>query len=177
MSARNHLSMQPNAAIPVAQRLRMTLDLESRISLDEVYSRTSCNEQRDTLESLSSCFLEDVTDRLKDNRSEGDDKHNVIVKARLEVYQKLRSKVDRGILCRHMQSVLEGPEQFYQFRKAFAGQVCFMFGYSLELSHVNDIRSTPSIHPPLIAVGSKFSIAIRFFNRREDSAAVCDNTV
>ena len=125
MSARNHLSMQPNAAIPVAQRLRMTLDLDSRISLDEVYARSCYSEKLDTLESVASHFLDKVTGRLKDGLPQGDKKHSVIVKTRLEVYQDIRSnKVDRGVLCKHMQSVLEGPEQFFQFRRSFAGQVC-----------------------------------------------------
>jgi hypothetical protein len=40
MCARNHISTQPSDAIPVAQRLRMTFDVDSRIALDEVFGRS-----------------------------------------------------------------------------------------------------------------------------------------
>jgi transformation/transcription domain-associated protein len=124
-SARNHLSVQPNAAIPVAQRLRLTLDVESRISLDEVFTR-SCDVGKVTHDRIATYFLEEVTRRLKEKHSdvEGAAFEEKIVETRLEVYHHIcKTKVDNDILLRHMQSVLDGPEPLFQFRRAFASQL------------------------------------------------------
>jgi transformation/transcription domain-associated protein len=125
-SARNYLSVQPNAAIPVAQRLRMTLDVDSRISLDEVFRR-SYEVSGKEYECIPTHFFEETTRLLKDKvteESSEEDKKAVELSTRLEVYRNIcETKVDKGILLRHMHSVLDGPEPLFQFRRAFAGQL------------------------------------------------------
>jgi transformation/transcription domain-associated protein len=126
MTARNHLSIQPNAAIPVAQRLRMTLDVDSRISLEEVY-RKSFESSKNKYDCIPTYFLGEITRRLKEKysaESTEEEKTAAEMSTRLEVYEKIcEEKVDNSIFLRHIQSILDGPEPLFQFRRAFAGQL------------------------------------------------------
>ena len=128
MSARNHLSVQPSAAIPVAQRLRMTLDVDSRIALDEVFRNSQqLMPMNADMESMPAHFLEEMKQRLDGSVSQGtsqEEKAEIEKKIRLEVYQNIcSSKVDSRLLLRHMQGTLSSPERFFHFRRSFAGQL------------------------------------------------------
>lgn len=125
LSARNYLSVQPTAAIPVAQRLRMTPDPESRLSLDDVFRR-SCDDVMDKSKSAkpaATFFVEEITKQLKEvvspDASE-EEKASVEKGVRLKVYREVcESMVDNRILLRYLQNAQNGPEAFFLFRRAF----------------------------------------------------------
>lgn len=123
VSARNYLSMQPTAAIPVAQRLRMTPDPESRLALDEVFRR-SCDANKSDVKPAATFFLEEITKKLKEIVSPDateEEKGKTEKEVRLEVYREIcETMVDNRILLRYLQNALESPEAFFLFRRAFA---------------------------------------------------------
>ena len=126
VAAKNYLSIQPSAAIPVAQRLRMTLDVESRIALDDVW-RVS-NESNDTNgREIPAHFLGEVAKRMSNmDISDGadGDKNDKERAVRLDVYKGIASKkVDNRLLLRYVQSVMNGPESLFHFRRAFSSQL------------------------------------------------------
>lgn len=124
--ARNHLSVQPSAAIPVAQRLRMTLDTESRVSLDDVLSLRN-NVTENALATIPDLFLKEVDKKMtskttKDTSQEERERIERVI--RHEVYNDIRTtKVDSRIFLRFIQRKLDGPENLFHFRRAFAGQL------------------------------------------------------
>ncbi len=126
ISARNHLSMQPSAAIPVAQRLRMTLDTESRVALDDVL-RSSNNAHDNSLSSIPDYFLKKVDEELSNKTTKDttqEERERIEKSIRHAVYSDIRqSKVDPLVFLRFVRSKLDGPENLFQFRRAFAGQL------------------------------------------------------
>jgi transformation/transcription domain-associated protein len=125
VAAKNHLSIQPSVAIPVAQRLRMTLDVDSRIALDDVWR--VCSESNKTKGNLiPSLFLDEVAQKMnKVGPSASDDERNKKERAvRLEVYNDIcKNRVDSRSLLRYVQTALDGPESLFCFRRAFSGQL------------------------------------------------------
>jgi transformation/transcription domain-associated protein len=127
MSARNNLSIQPNPAIPVAQRLRMTLDVDTRLSLDEVVKNASAQASLIPYGKIPAHFLEEITTHMKDkiNGSTSDEDKKVIEKnARLAVYQEVCEKHSKkSLLLDQVRAALDGPESMFQFRRAFSAQL------------------------------------------------------
>jgi transformation/transcription domain-associated protein len=126
VSARNNLSIQPSAAIPVAQRLRMTLDTESRVALDDVF-RSSQNSSEKKLEEIPEFFLKEVEEKLRSQTTQETtqgEREKLEKLIRQEVFTDIcKSKVDPQVFLRFVQSNLDGPENLFQFRRAFAGQL------------------------------------------------------
>jgi transformation/transcription domain-associated protein len=126
VTARNFLSVQPSAAIPVAQRLRMTLDNESRVSLDDVF-RLECDRVGRKFESIPISFLKEVEEKLQSQMTKDtcqEDREKLEKEIRKEIYDEIcESKVDSRILLRFVHRNLGGPENLFQFRRAFAGQL------------------------------------------------------
>jgi transformation/transcription domain-associated protein len=123
VSARHYLSVQPTAAIPVAQRLRMTPDPESRLSLDEVFRR-SCDADKSKAKPAVTYFVEEITKRLKvvvsPDASE-EEKARTEKEVRLKVYREVcETMVDNRMLLRYLQNSQRSPEAFFLFRRAFA---------------------------------------------------------
>jgi len=117
--------MQPTAAIPVAQRLRMTPDPDSRLALDEVWR--NCRDENKEGKSVANFFSKELTEELKKvishDTSEAD-KKKLEMEVRLKVYSKIcDSMADNRILLRYLLQVLDGPEAFYLFRRSFAVQL------------------------------------------------------
>jgi transformation/transcription domain-associated protein len=125
-SARNHLSVQPSAAIPVAQRLRMTLDVDSRIALDDVL-RKHLERKNQKVESIASSFLKQVAQGLKEKVTDemaAEEKKQIEKVVRLSAYhQTCNSKIEGDILLRHIRCAFDGPEPFFHFRRAVTGQL------------------------------------------------------
>lgn len=125
-SARNHLSVQPSAAIPVAQRLRMTLDVDSRIALDDVL-RENLERKNKIVAAIPTAFLEHVSQGFKDRitpEMPPEEKKMMEKAVRLEAYHLIcNSSIESSVLRRHIQAVLDGPESFFHFRRAVAGQL------------------------------------------------------
>lgn len=126
MSARNYLSIQPNAVIPVAQRLCMTLDSDSRVALDDVL-RNHLVGRNEKMETIPETFLKELSkgfgEKLTANTTP-EEKKSMEKAVRLDVYNQIcNSKIGKNVLLHHIQSMLDGPEPFYHFRRAFAGQL------------------------------------------------------
>jgi hypothetical protein len=105
----------------------MTLNVDSRIALDEVFRRSyeATNKQ---LDSIPAFFLKEVTEKVKGQvtqETSQEEREQVEKAVRLEVYRDIcNSKVDSRVFLRHIQAVLNGPEALFQFRRTFAGQPC-----------------------------------------------------
>jgi len=124
ISARNYIHLQPTAAIPVAQRLRMTPDPDSRLALDEVWR--NYREKKKGVISVAKFFSNELTKRLKEVVSQDtpEDKKKAEREIRLQVYNKIcDSMVDNRILLRYLLDMLDGPEAFFLFRRSFAVQL------------------------------------------------------
>jgi len=125
VSARNHIQIQPTAAIPVAQRLRMTPDPDCRLALDEVWRNHK--EEAKNGKSVANFFSKELTKRLKDavsHDASDEDKRRAETKVRFEVYQEIcSSKVEDRVFLRYLLKVFESPESFFLFRRAFAVQL------------------------------------------------------
>jgi hypothetical protein len=126
ISARNHISIQPTAAIPVAQRLRMTPDQQSRLALDDVL-RSSYDSGDDQCKPAAKFFLDEVTRLLKDRvelEASVEDKSQAEKEVRLKVYAEIcDTMVDRRTLLRYLQKTFGTPESFYLFRRSLAVQL------------------------------------------------------
>ena len=119
-SSRQCLSVQPTAVIPVAQRLRMTADANSRVSLDEIYKR-HCLEHGIDPASIVSFYHEELAKASpKEDSTEaaGD-----MEQARIQVFKKVCSKTGSRLLLQHMSSVLNDPEALFHFRRSFSDQL------------------------------------------------------
>eukprot|EP00536_Pseudo-nitzschia_multiseries_P000672 jgi/Psemu1/233891/estExt_Genewise1.C_80142 len=125
ISARNYINLQPTAAIPVAQRLRMTPDPDCRVALDEVW-RTFGHETSDA-KSASHFFSKELKRLLKtaiSHDASEDSKRKAEKEVRLKLYVEIcGSMVDDRILLRYLMKIFNGPEPFFLFRRAFAVQL------------------------------------------------------
>lgn len=123
-SARAHLSVQPHSVIPMAQRLRLVSEPDSRISLDDVY-REHCERRGRDPSELATLFNEETKEAMS-TIAEGDDKEDRQIQRqqKLEVFNRIRnrSRGDSSLLVRHLESSLGGPELMYQLRRTFAQQ-------------------------------------------------------
>lgn len=126
ITARNHLSVQPSVAIPVAQRLRITLDVESRVALDDIL-RTGLDTSGGNLESIPEFFLKEVESKMAAQASQEltQSQRETQEKAiRHDVYRTIcSSQVGSRIFLEYVFKRIQAAENFYQFRRAFAGQL------------------------------------------------------
>jgi transformation/transcription domain-associated protein len=125
VSARHYLSIQPNAAIPVAQRLRMTPDCETRLALDEVYRAVSSRITKPS-DSVTTYFLNEITKRTqeKGSLSSSDEEKTIAEKdVRLEVYREVCNMIQNKIFVQYLQEVLGSPESFFLFRRVLSVQL------------------------------------------------------
>jgi transformation/transcription domain-associated protein len=125
VSARHYLCIQPNAAIPVAQRLRMTPDCDTRLALDEVF-RTASSKNTKPNDSAADYFLNEISKRLKEEISaeSSEEKKTAIEKeVRLDVYREVCNTIKNRILVRYLQEVLDSTESFFLFRRSLSVQL------------------------------------------------------
>lgn len=125
VSAKNHLSMQPTAAIPVAQRLRMTPDFESRFGLDDVI-RKYLGEEVTTYKSFATYFLDEISSRLSlkvPPAASEDEKSNTEKDVRLEVYREVCALVPNRLLGHYLLKIFASPETFFMFRRCLSVQL------------------------------------------------------
>lgn len=125
-TARAHLSIQPNTVIPVAQRLRLLADPETRTSLEEEYELHCAKTDADPC-SLSLNFNEEVRSALSIKsyaELTGDERIKAERAKRLEVFQRVSTQgdLDPSMLTNALLASMDGPEPFFQFRKAFSQQ-------------------------------------------------------
>lgn len=126
-SSRNFISVQPTGVIPIAQRLRITSEDNSRISLDEVFRKWCVNRGED-YEAALRCFHEEFSkgfeeaknSELADDDAKAQAEENVRLKALKKVSE---TCVDKDMLLEFMHEQLGGPEQLFHFRRNYAGQL------------------------------------------------------
>ena len=126
-SSRNYLSVQSTAVVPIAQRLRITAEDNSRASLDEVF-RQWCDKRGSDFEAPSKCFHEEFQKRLDDAKkselADDDAKAQAEEDARLHALKKVSEKcVESYMLLEFMHEHLGGQEQLFHFRRNYAGQL------------------------------------------------------
>jgi len=125
LTSRAHLSVQPHAVIPVAQRLRLISEPDTRTSLDDVH-RDVCLQGGKSHEYLQRRFNQEVQTAMKENAAgESKEEHtNVEHTAKLEVFNKIRASADvnDSMLLNYLHTALNGPERVFQFRRMFAQQ-------------------------------------------------------
>lgn len=118
-SSRQHLSVRPTATVPVAQRLRLTRDHESRTSLDDVHKQY-CELTEQDSNSLINMWNDELA-KIPEVE-EGKVDSSAQKEQRLEAFHKVSRAADKNMLLRHMSDVLETPERLFQFRRAFSEQ-------------------------------------------------------
>jgi len=125
-SARCKLSVQPHSVIPMAQRLRLVSEPNTRTSLDDVH-RLACDlDGRDCAE-LSLRFNTELKEKLAELPAD-DLEHEERIKkenaVRLNVFNQISKEGVREsrILLNHLYDVLQGPELLFLFRRTFAQQ-------------------------------------------------------
>ena len=124
-ATRARLSVQPCAAIPVAQRLRMTPDSQSRFALDEVRPQYRGAKAQHAGQ-ITSFFLEEINSRLNEKigaDSTEEAKAKTEKEVRFEVYQEICSNVGSRVLLSHLQKEFENPEAFFLFRRSLSVQL------------------------------------------------------
>lgn len=113
ISARQHLSVQPTAAIPVAQRLRLTAEFSSRTSLDEIHKQ-ECRLQGNDPNQFTNFYntkLAEIPEAEEDGSAE--------VGRRVEIFRDVCKRAGNTTLMRHMTKSLRDPEPLFQFRRVF----------------------------------------------------------
>lgn len=126
-SSRSFLSVQPTAVVPIAQRLRITEEDNSRISLDEVFRRWCEKRRKDYLTPVQ-CFHDEFSKHLEAAKKlelpDDDAKANAELNARLQAFNKVSETcVDKNMLMEFIYERLDGPEQLFHFRRNYAGQL------------------------------------------------------
>jgi len=122
MSSRQFLSVQPTAVIPVAQRLRMTLDSNSRTSLEEIYKQ-HCQTQGKDVNAVSNYYNQELANASGKNNDGEKRDSNELKSLQLEVFNQACKQVDKTLVLQHMSVALGDPESLFQFRRAFSDQL------------------------------------------------------
>jgi hypothetical protein len=126
MCNRTFLSVQPMPVIPIAQRLRMTGEDDSRMSLDDVFRRF-CEKSGQEFDYVCQSFHNEIVNELeaKNFRElEGDEKAKLEVAVKLKAYSRICSTmVDSSVLLDFIRSSLGDSESVFHYRRSFAGQL------------------------------------------------------
>ncbi|CAB9517671.1 PI3/PI4-kinase family protein C1F5.11c [Seminavis robusta] len=121
-SLRRDLSLEPTAVIPVAQRLRMTADSSSRISLDEIYKR-KCLADGEDPNAVVNFFNTELAKAQSRKQEEQENQQTVSADAlRVEVLKKACERTEDQIMLQYMSASLGNPEAVFNFRRSFADQ-------------------------------------------------------
>jgi transformation/transcription domain-associated protein len=117
---RRCLSVQPNAVIPVAQRMRMTANEPSYCTLDSV----AYHAEGPSISDLAIFFENEVAKRIADiEKSKNDDK-TLPDDVKLDVYRCISQHfVPPNIMSKYMMDTIPSIERLMQFRKMFASQL------------------------------------------------------
>ena len=123
LSGRRNLFMQPNAVIPIAQRLRMIAHDASHHSLEEIYS-LDCTERALNIEAPMVFFQEEVRRQVQEKVNVGVDRQALERSIKADVFKQIcDNMVESNILARHVQATFGTPEILYRFRHTFTNQV------------------------------------------------------
>jgi len=125
-SCRRHLWLRPTAVIPIAQRLRMTAEEKSHISLDDVYAIHCHVQGNDYMDAFNFFQGESRSYRNSNNSGQGGiakEETERAQRAKIEAFRKVcEKKVSSSILREHMNTHFGNIEQYFQFQRTFASQ-------------------------------------------------------
>jgi len=129
VSSRRNLWLRPTAVIPIAQRLRMTAEEKSHVSLDDIYAK-DCQMKGIEYMQLYNAFQIEVKNlanshgsnlaavREVDHPSSSSLDKNVRSKA----FAKVEKMVSSTILKEYAKNQFGNLEQYFQFQRTFASQ-------------------------------------------------------
>lgn len=120
------LSVQPHCVIPIAQRIRLVEEQESRTSLQEEYDLHCIRNNRNPEEAVFA-YNEEIRQSLSDENTsklDGEEHVKAVKSNRLKVYERVhkRESASRSILAHQIASRLHGAEAFFHFRRMFTQQ-------------------------------------------------------
>lgn len=120
------LSVQPQTVIPIAQRIRLVEENESRTSLQEEYDLHCIRNGQNPEQSIFT-YNEEIRQSLSDetvSKLEGEEHSKEVQAKRLKVYKDAckRECSNRFILSQQICSRLHGAEAFFHFRRMFTQQ-------------------------------------------------------
>ena len=125
-SSRRHLSFQPRAVIPVAQRLRMTLVKESDILLETIYN-IDCQSQGVDKEQVLRVYQNKLDAHIESNDLsilDVNGKAKVERQAKKFAYEFVcKNVVDSDLLTRYVERRFFDIEKVYFFRRIFTVQL------------------------------------------------------
>ena len=126
-SVRANLSAQPQAVIPVAQRLRLICEPEGRISFDEIYRQhcakieldpaALCQEHSKQMKIL-------LTNSAQENSEDKRDRTVADGEGKLRIFDKISASkgAESNILSSYLLLTMKCPESIFQFRRSFVQQ-------------------------------------------------------
>lgn len=125
-SSRASLSVQTNPVIPVAQRLRLISEPDSRSSLGDIHRRV-CEKRKINHCELLQMFNNEIKAAMTAKSSfpeEAKERQEAEKAIRLEAFSKVSSHdgADSHMLTNYMTTLLDSPELLYQFRRTFSQQ-------------------------------------------------------
>lgn len=125
-SGRGQLSIQPHCVFPIAQRLRLVEEHESRTSLQDQYDVHAFRNGQNPEKSVF-YFNEEIRRSLSDeavSSLEGEERAKTVKARRLEVYENVceTERSSGSIFTKHVSSRLDGSEAFFYFRRMFTQQ-------------------------------------------------------
>jgi len=125
-SSQLQLSVQPHSVVPLAQRLRLVHEPDSRTSLEDVY-RDVCDKSGKDITDMCTHFSTQITEATVGKRPEDDEIEDHLIKeraARLKAYEHMKeaNMANSFILLKHLLSFAGGPEPLFHMRQTFARQ-------------------------------------------------------
>ena len=122
---RAQLSVQPQAVIPVAQRLRLIYEDKGRSCFEDVH-RANCASRGLDHSELIEQFTDEVKKLMDDVKNNENETARVEAEkdGKLKLFKKISSSVgaEPHMLSDYIQRVLKDPELVYNFRRMFAQQ-------------------------------------------------------
>jgi len=134
LSSRMQLSVQPHSVVPMAQRLRLIGEPNSRTSLEDIF-REFCTEGGQDPSALCTRFTKEVKQASR-SKAEGDRATEEKI-ARLEVFCQMKeaSKANASLLLKYLHGLTGSPEPLFQVRRTFtqqwASNCLLQYGFSV----------------------------------------------
>ena len=117
LSSRRNLWLKPTPVVPIAQRLRMTADEKSNISLNDIYIEYCFRHEIDP-EDAAKLFQEDCKRNMGKDKTLGE-KETV----KLRAYENVCKTIPSDILIRAMNEHFNSSEKYFYFQRSFTTQL------------------------------------------------------
>lgn len=125
VACRRNLWLRPTAVIPIAQRLRMTAEEASHISLDDIYAMDCQKNGKDYGDAFS--YIQNKMKTVRNSpgaaTKEDSDNKDETNQMRIEAFSDICDNViSSRILADYVQSQFQSTEKYFQFQRTFASQ-------------------------------------------------------